>query len=102
VVDLSQTVRITNQQTSQAASSSAVTALATNTSVTNISGLTFVATVFDPSGKAIATSQTALQGLAAGASQQIYFTWPSGFGATVGSIDIIPVLAPEPDPSAQR
>jgi hypothetical protein len=102
VLDPSSTIKVTNIQTTQSASSSQVTALATNTSVSNISNITFVATVFDPSGNAIATSQTALQGLAAGGGQHIYFTWPSAFSSPVGSIDIIPVLAPEADPSAER
>lgn len=102
VVDLSSTVKVTNLQTTSAASSSQVTAMATNTSVSNISGVTFVATIFDPSGNAIATSQTALQGLAAGQQQQIYFTWPAGFSAPIGSVDIIPLVAPQPSPGAQR
>jgi hypothetical protein len=101
-IDIAQGISVSNEQTSQTASSSAVTAIATNTSVAPITDLTFVATVFDPSGNAIATSQTALQSLAAGANQQIFFTWPSTFSAPVGRIDIIPEVAPEPDPTAER
>lgn len=102
VVDPSAAVKITNLRTTQGASSSQVTALATNSSVSAISGITFVATIFDPGGNAIATSQTALQSMPAGGSQQIYFTWPFAFSAPVGSIDIIPVIAPSPDPTAQQ
>jgi len=102
VVGFSQAIKVTNMQTAESASSSQVTALATNSSVSDISGITFVATVFDPSGNAIATSQTALPQLAAGQSDQIYFTWPAPFSESVGNIDIIPLVQPEPDPSAQR
>lgn len=102
VVGFSQGITVSNEETSEGASSSQITAIATNSSVSDISDITFVATVFDPSGNAIATSQTALQGLAAGASDQIYFTWPQSFSAQVGSIDVIPVVAPEPDPTAER
>ena len=44
----------------------------------------------------------ALQQLAAGQSDQIYFTWPAAFSGSVGNIDIIPLVQPESDPSAQR
>lgn len=102
VVDPSTLVKVTNVQNSEAASSSQVTALATNSSVTNIPNVTFVATVFDPGGNAIATSQTSLKNLSAGSGQQIYFTWPNRFSAQIGSIDIIPVIPPAPDPAAEQ
>ncbi|MDR3570844.1 MAG: hypothetical protein P4L81_01440 [Candidatus Pacebacteria bacterium] len=101
-IGFSQGIKISNLQTTQSANSSQVTATVTDASVSDISNIIFVATVFDPGGNAIATSQTALQKLAAGASDQVYFTWPSAFSATVGSIDIIPLVQPEPDPSAQQ
>ncbi|HEV3245098.1 MAG TPA: hypothetical protein VG102_01970 [Candidatus Paceibacterota bacterium] len=100
-IDPAPTIKITNEQTSISTGSSQLSALATNSSVSDISNITFVATVFDPAGNAIATSQTALQGIAAGASAQIYFTWPSAFSASIGSIDIIPLVQPQPDPAAQ-
>jgi hypothetical protein len=102
VVGIAQGIMINNQQESSTASSSEVMALATNTSVAPIINITFIATVFDPTGNAIASSQTALPRLDAGASQQIFFTWPSGFSTIPGRIDIIPVVEPVPDPSAQR
>lgn len=101
-IGFSQSISITNQKASETASSSQIVALVTNTSVAKIFGIEFVATVFDPNGNAIATSQTALQTLAAGASQQIFFTWPTPFSTQVGRVDIIPVVAPEPDPTAQQ
>jgi hypothetical protein len=102
VVGVEQGIKINNQQVTTAASTSQVTAIATNASVSDIASPTFVATVFDPAGDAIATSQTAIPMLDAGASAQIFFTWPSAFSAQVGSVDIIPVVAPEADPSAQQ
>jgi hypothetical protein len=102
VIGFAQAITISNLETSQTANSSQVTAIAANTSVVGVSNVTFVATVFDASGNAIATSQTALPTLAAGASQQIYFTWPAAFSAPVGSVDIIPVVAPEADPTAEQ
>jgi hypothetical protein len=102
VIGIAQGVLINNEQYQTAASSSEVMAEAENTSVAEIDNLTFVATVFDPSGDAIASSQTALPSLAAGATQQIFFTWPSGFPTSVGRIDIIPVVAPQPDPTAEQ
>ncbi len=91
-----QGIKVSNIQTSGSASASTITALATNSSVSDVSNVTFVATVFDPAGNAIATSQTALRQIAAGVTQQIYFTWPTPFSSPVGSVDIIPVVAPVP------
>src|SRR5665213_345507 len=102
VVGVEQAIKINNQQDTSAASSSEVTAVATNSSVSDISSPIFVATVFDPAGDAIATSQTAIPRLDAGASTQIIFTWPSAFSAPVGSVDIIPVVAPQADPTAKE
>lgn len=99
--DLAPGIKISDQQYTQTASSSQVTAIATNTTVVGITDPTFVATVFDPNGNAIATSQTALPGLAAGQAAQVYFTWPSAFSAAVGSVDILPVLPPMLSTSGQ-
>lgn len=101
-IDIARGIKVSNLQTNESSNASQITAIATNSSVSNISNVTFVATVFDPSGNAIATSQTALKSIAAGSREQIYFTWPSAFSATVGNVDIIPVVQPEADPSAQR
>ncbi|HTR18425.1 MAG TPA: hypothetical protein VMH91_00365 [Candidatus Paceibacterota bacterium] len=102
VLGVEQNISVHNQEVSTAASSSGITAIATNGSVSDILNPTFVATVFDPTGNAIATSQTAIPRLDAGASAQIFFTWPSAFSAPVGSVDIIPVVAPQADPTAQE
>jgi len=69
-------------------------AVVTNTSVGDISDLTFVAVIFDPAGNAFAASQTALPRLNAAAQQPIVFTWPNPFAITVGRVDIIPVPSP--------
>jgi hypothetical protein len=73
-----------------------VTAIARNTTVADLSNLTFVVVVFDPAGNAIAASQTALPLLKAGDSAQIIFTWPAPLSAPVGRIDIIPLATPVP------
>src|SRR3989344_2514809 len=56
----------------------------------------------DPAGNAFAASGTALPDLAPDGSTEIAFNWPLPFVASVGRIDIIPLLRPEEAPlSAQ-
>jgi len=93
---------VQNIATTQDASSARISAYAENNTTLPITKITFVATVFDPSGNAIASSQTALEKLEAGASQSIFFTWPVPFPSQIGRIDIIPVVAPLPDNSAEQ
>ena len=76
-------------------------ALAGNKSVSDITGVSFVAVVFDTTGNAINASATKLARLPASGQAQIGFTWPEPFTATVGSVDIISLLPPIPDPSAK-
>jgi len=102
VTDPAAAIKVSNLQTTIDTNSSEVSANALNTSVSDATNVTFVATVFDPGGNAIATSQTALQKLPAGENQQIYFTWPAAFSGPVGSIDIIPLVQPQPDRTAQQ
>lgn len=88
-------ISVNGEQASNVSSAPRVTAIVTNTTVTDIQNLIFVAVIYDPAGNAIASSQTALpQGLAAGQSQEVSFTWPSAFPAQVGRIDILPEARP--------
>ena len=88
-------VAISNQTVSNTDSMPRITALATNTSFASFYNVRYVVVVFDPSGNAIAASQTLSQELDPSTPQQITFTWPAAFGASVGRIDIIPLLAPQ-------
>lgn len=72
-----------------------LSAFAENTSVTDLFDIQFVATIFDTGGNAIAASRTVIPRLAAGAREQIVFTWPDPLSATLGRIDVIPLRAPE-------
>jgi hypothetical protein len=67
----------------------------TNTSVADMTDLSFVAVVFDPEGNAFASSATALSRLNAGDTQKIVFTWPAPFASSVGRVDVIAVHAPQ-------
>lgn len=71
-----------------------LSATALNTSVRDLTDIRLVATVFDQTGNAFATSQTKIPKLRGGEKQSIVFTWPDPFTITVGRIDIIPVIEP--------
>lgn len=75
-----------------------ISAIAKNTSFTDITNLSFAVTVFDGAGNAINTSSTKVDRLAAGASIPIVFTWPDPFTSVIGRIDIMPVHTPILDP----
>jgi hypothetical protein len=96
--DTSGTVSVSNTQISDVQTQPRVTATVTNTSVADMSGITFIAAVYDPAGNAFAASQTVLTSLPAGGSQQIIFTWPDSFNVTVGRVQIVPLSAPSPVP----
>jgi hypothetical protein len=87
-------IAIDSKVASQVASTPTVTAIARNTTVSDVRYLAFVAVVFDTAGNAIAASQTALPILKAKDTQQITFTWPTPFTETIGRIDVLPVLPP--------
>lgn len=73
-----------------------LTATAENQSVADISGIAFVAVLFDGAGNAFAASQTALDELRGGESRTIFFTWPDPLHTAIGRTDIIPVALPAP------
>lgn len=66
-----------------------------NTSVADLTDLSFVAVIFDPEGNAFASSATAVQRLNADEQKTIVFTWPAPFTKAIGRVDIIPVHAPQ-------
>lgn len=71
-----------------------VTANVRNIDVSPLFDISFVATIFDRTGNAYASSATHLDRLAAGETQQIVFTWPDPFTNVIGRIDVIPRIAP--------
>ena len=89
-------VKLNNIQLKDPTTAPRLTATVLNKSVNDVTNLTFVATIFDPSGNAFAASQTALAVLHGGEAEDIIFSWPQPFRVTVGRIDIIPVAEPVP------
>ena len=89
-------ITVSNRQMSGVDSSPRLMAIAENTSVAPVSGLSFVTVIFDPAGNARASSMTSLSRLNAGEKQQIIFTWPDRFIWPVGRIDIFPIASPTP------
>ncbi len=73
-----------------------LTATAFNTTVREYTDIRFVATIFDQTGNAFATSQTSIPKLKGGEKQEITFTWPDPFEDVVGRVDIIPLVEPVP------
>lgn len=89
-------VSVGNKQLFTTETTPRITATAENSSVADIlnPGPSFVVVVFDPVGNAFAASATALARLDAGVSAPISFSWPDPFPATVGRIDVIPLVPP--------
>lgn len=95
-------ISVADEQVSNTGTEPQVSAVAANSSVSDISGVSFVAVVFDTGANAINASATQVSRLPAGGQTQIGFTWPDPFTTTVGSVDIIPLMPPVPDPTAER
>jgi uncharacterized protein YcfL len=95
-------ISVANKQVTNTDTQPQVSAIASNSSVSDITGISFVAVVYDTSGNAVNASATQVARLAAGGQSQIGFTWPSPFTAAVGSTDILPLMPPVPDPKALR
>ncbi len=74
-----------------------ITATVRNPSVTPLSNIVFVATVFDADGNAIAASRTIAPAIAPQSAANIVFTWTMPFTAPVSRFEVIPIVAlPEP------
>lgn len=67
-----------------------IDAVVKNISFEAVDDIEVVATIFNSSGNAIASSRTTLGVLAGQAEQSIVFTWPQPFSAPVSRIEIIP------------
>jgi hypothetical protein len=92
--DRSRLIAINDKDLQNTDSVPRLTATARNTTVRDITDIRFVATVFDQTGNAFATSQTNIQKLRGGEKQEITFTWPDPFEITVGRVDIVTVVEP--------
>jgi hypothetical protein len=79
-----------------------LSATAENTSVADLKDVSFVGVVFDTGGNAINASATELPKVAGDARVQIGFTWPEPFPVVPGTEDVMPIMPPIPDPTAQR
>ena len=96
-------ISVSNEETSDINTMPRIAAIVRNTAVADITQpVTFVAVVFDTAGNAYAASETQVDSLTAQGQATIVVTWPSPFVSAVGSIDIIPLRAPAPDPDAHR
>lgn len=93
--DASSVIRIAERRLEGEVSAPRLTVRVENTSVRDLTDLTFIAAVVGPSGNAVTASQTTLERLEGGASEEIVFTWPDPLGATVASIDITALVLPE-------
>lgn len=87
-------ISVSGIESSDLDSSPRLSAVAEDQSVADIKNIEFVAVLFDPAGNAFAASQTALDVLSSGEKRTIFFTWPDALHATIGRIDIIPVVRP--------
>lgn len=95
LVDQSHIVHVNDKRLTDTTTAPRVSATAFNSSVTDMTNVILIATVFDQAGNAFASSQTKLPKLRAGEKQEITFTWPDPFTVGVGRIDIIPLVAPK-------
>ncbi len=97
--DTSGAISINNVQIADVSTQPRVTANVTNTSVAEMTNLTFLVAVYDPAGNAFAASQTAIESITPGETQRLIFTWPDTFNITVGRIQIVPLTVPSLNPS---
>ncbi len=95
-------ITVNSTKVSTADTLSQVSAIVGNTSVKDIQDVSFVVVVFDTTGNAINASGTRVARVISGEDVHIGFTWPEIFSLVVGHIDIIPLLAPVPDPTKER
>ncbi len=84
-------LKINNQTLNSTRHSLRLSAKVKNASLDDKSDIYFVATLFDKTGTAIATSRTYLPYIKAGESKDIVFTWPKSTQKPA-SVDIIPIM----------
>jgi hypothetical protein len=68
-----------------------ITAKLVNPLASPMRSITLIATIFDPSGNAMAASQTIVPVLPAQGSSPVIFTWPAAFSAPAARVEIRPV-----------
>lgn len=93
--DASKVVHINHDPTQDIDTVPRINGTAENTSVATLLDVNIIAVVFDTAGNAFASSATHIDRMASGEKTAIVFTWPSSFPASVGRIDIIPLLPPK-------
>ncbi len=69
-----------------------ITTTATNPSTTTLTNVTFVVTLFDASGNAVASSKTVTPSIPGLGSVPLVFTWSAPFTGTVSKIEVVPVV----------
>jgi hypothetical protein len=95
-------IGISSTEVTASAETSQVSARVGNTGTSDMTDVSLVAVVFDTTGNAIAASGTLVSRIVAGAQLPVGFTWPEAFSLVVGHVDILPLLPPLLDASAER
>ena len=65
---------------------------AMNPTATAMKEVSFIVTVFDGEGNAMAASKTIAPSIPAQGSARLIFTWPTPFASTVARIEVLPVV----------
>ena len=100
--DPTSVITVASKQISNTDTEPELSAITRNSSVADLTNVSFIAVVYDTVGNAINASATILPRLAGSSQSQIGFTWPDPFPVIVGTEDIIPIMPPVPDPTAQH
>ena len=79
-----------------------LSAVAYNSDVSSITGISFVAVVFDTIGNAMSASATTLPTIGGLERTTLRFTWPTPFQLVVGSTDVLPKKTPLVDREAEQ
>ncbi len=95
-------VSVSSKQVSNTDTDPQLSAIARNSSVTDLTNISFVGVVYDTAANAINASATILPRLSGDSQLRIGFTWPDPFAVVVGTEDVIPIMPPIPDPTAQQ
>ena len=95
-------ITVSSKQVSDTDTVPQLSAVASNSSVVDLTNVSFVGVVFDTDGNAINASATILPRISEGARMPIGFTWPEPFTAIAATEDVTPLMNPIPDPRAQR
>lgn len=83
-------LEVKNSEIENASTSPRLQATLTNDTVLPIRNIQIVAVLYDINDNAIAASQTVLDVVAAGESEDVTFTWPHPFTAPVNRIEVYP------------